>query len=125
MTLAAISWPAIVVGALLSGIAAALAVYAARERRRELLAAAAVAGVVGPLFWNAILHHVGGSEFFVDAPVVVIPASWQDTGSGVFTVAVATMLFGFGSARKLPGRSLAKLSLLCGIAAFLVDVYLY
>lgn len=86
---------------------------------------AAVAGALGPLLWNAILHQVGGSEFFVDAPVVVIPASWQDTGSGVFTVAVATVAFGFGSAGKMLAQRLATLSLLCGLGAFLVDVYLY
>ena len=68
-----------------------------RDRRYDVLAAAAVSGAAGPFLWNPILHRVGGSEFFVDAPVAVMPASWQDTGSGVFA----------------------------GLAAFLVDVYLY
>jgi hypothetical protein len=122
-----ISWTAILYGAFLSGIAAALLVFAVvqRDRRFDLLAVAALSGVVGPLLWNAILHHVGGGEFFVDAPVAVLPASWQDTGSGVFTVALATVVFGFGPMRHEAGRRVALVSLLCGLGAFLVDVYLY
>jgi hypothetical protein len=125
LPLAAIGWWTIAYGAVLSAVAAALLVFLGRERRAGPILTAAVAGALGPLLWNAILHKVGGSEFFVDAPVTVMPASWQDAGSGVFTVAVATMLFGFGSGRRASGRRLATLALLCGIGAFLVDVYLY
>jgi hypothetical protein len=38
-------------------------------------------------------------QFFLDAPIPVFPISWQDTGSGVFTVAVAALLLGFGPLR--------------------------
>jgi hypothetical protein len=121
-----ISWATILYGAVLSGIAAALLVFAVRrDRRPDLLVAAAVSGAVGPLLWNAILHRVGGREFFVDAPVTVMPASWQDTGSGVFTVAVAAVVLGLGPMRDELARRIALLSLLCGLGAFLVDVYLY
>ena len=121
-----ISWATIFYGALLSAIAAALLVFAVRrERRVDLLAASSLSGALGPLLWNAILHRVEGREFFVDAPVAVMPASWQDTGSGVFTVAVAALILGFGPMRAEEGRRLALLSLLCGLGAFLVDVYLY
>jgi hypothetical protein len=120
-----ISWTTIAYGALLSGIAAALLVTAVRERDRDVLAGAFFSGALGPLLWNGILHRVGGSEFFVDAPITVMPASWQDTGSGVFAVAVAALVLGFGPLRTGAGRRLALLSLLCGVGAFLVDVYLY
>jgi hypothetical protein len=121
-----ISWATILYGALLSAVAAAVLVFGIRrERRFDLLAAAALSGAGGPLLWNAILHRVEGSEFFVDAPVAVMPASWQDTGSGVFTVAVAALVLGFGPVRDEAGRRIAFLSLLCGLGAFLVDVYLY
>jgi hypothetical protein len=96
-----------------------------RTRRVDLLAAAALSGAAGPFLWNTILHRVGGSEFFVDAPVAVMPASWQDTGSGVFAVAVATVALGLGPVRDEPGRRVAVLALLCGLGAFLADVYLY
>lgn len=121
-----ISWESILYGAALSAAAATLLVFAARrDRRYDLLAAAAVSGAVGPLTWNAILHRVEGREFFVDAPVAVIPASWQDTASGVFTVAVAALVLGFGPGHDESGRRVAWLALLCGLGAFLVDVYLY
>ena len=121
-----ISWATILYGAFLSAVAAALLAFAARrERRVDLLAAAAVGGALGPLLWNAILHRVEGREFFVDAPLAVMPASWQDTGSGVFAVAVTALILGFGPLRDGTARSVAVLALLCGLAAFLVDVYLY
>jgi hypothetical protein len=121
-----ISWTTIFYGAFLSAVAAALLVFAVRrDRRFDLLAAAALSGAVGPFLWNAILHRVDGREFFVDAPVSIMPASWQDTVSGVFDVAVAALVFGFGPMRDEAGRHIAFLSLLCGLGAFLVDVYLY
>lgn len=71
-----LSWPTIFYGAFLSAVAAALLVFAVRrERRLDVLGAAALSGALGPFLWNAILHRVGGSEFFVDAPVAVMPAS--------------------------------------------------
>ena len=121
-----LSWATIVYGALLSATAAALLVFAVRrDRRHDVLAAAALGGAMGPFLWNAILHRVGGSEFFVDAPVAVMPASWQDAGSGVFAVAAVALFLGFGPARSQTGHHVALLSLLCGVGAFVVDVYLY
>ena len=118
-----LSWTTILYGALLSAVAAAVFVLGVRrDRRVDVLAAVALSGAAGPFLWNAILHRVGGSEFFVDAPVGVMPASWQDTGSGVFAVAVATLVLGFGSLREEASRRVALLSLLCGLGAFLVDV---
>ena len=113
-------------GALLSAVGAALLVFAlGRDWRVDVLAAAALSGALGPWLWNAILHRVKGSEFFVDAPVAVMPASWQDAGSGVFAVAVATLVLGFGPVRNEAAHRVALLSGLCGLGAFLVDVYLY
>jgi hypothetical protein len=60
-----------------------------------------------------------------DAPIAIFPISWQDTGSGVFTVAVATLLLGFGPVRAQPARRLAVCAILAGAAALLVDIYLY
>jgi hypothetical protein len=121
-----LSWETVLYGAGLSAVAAALLVFAAeRNRRFNVLAAAGLSGALGPLSWNAILHRVGGSEFFVDAPITVMPASWQDTGSGVFTVAVAALVLGFGPGSDDAGRRVAWWALLCGLGAFLVDVYLY
>src|SRR4051812_1843665 len=49
------------------------------------------AGCGGRAGWacglERILRSAGAPTFFHDAPVAVLPASWQDTGSGVFTLA--------------------------------------
>jgi hypothetical protein len=55
----------------------------------------------------------------------VLPASWQDTGSGVFATAAAALVLGLGPLRAATGRRVALVALVCGLAAFLVDVYLY
>ena len=121
-----ISWATILYGAALSALAGAALVYAVRrDRRLDVVAAAALASAAGPFLWNAILHRVEGREFFVDAPVAVMPASWQDTGSGVFAIAAAALIFGLGPLGGERGRRVVVLALLCGLAAFLVDVYLY
>lgn len=121
-----ISWGSIAYGAALSAAAAAAVVaLVLRERRPVVLLAAALAAAVGPLAWNAILHDTGGDGFFVDAPFAVLPASWQDTGSGVFATAAAVLVLGLGPLRAASGRRVALVALACGIAAFLVDVYLY
>src|SRR5215208_3733221 len=121
-----ISWGTIVYGAVLSAVAAVVLVFASRrDRRFDVLAAVAISGFLGPFLWNAILHRIEAREFFVDAPLAVMPASWQDTGSGVFAVAVTVMLLGLGPLGSAPARRAVAYALLAGLAAFLVDVYLY
>ena len=121
-----LSWGVIGYGAAVSAVAAAvLAALAGRERRPTVLVCAAASALLGPVAWNAILHATHASQFFHDAPIAVFPISWQDTGSGVFTVAVAAVLLGFGPLRAEPARRLAVLALLAGLGALLVDIYLY
>lgn len=113
-------------GAALSGLlAGALAWLAARERRPIAVALAALAAVAGPLAWNMILRAAHGHQFFTDAPIAVFPVSWQDAGSGVFTIATATVILGVGPLRTRPSTALVQLAILAGIAALLVDIYLY
>ena len=119
------SWGAVAYGAILSGIAAAAGLrFVLRDRRPSVLLTGALAAFAGPLAWNAILHHTGG-DFFVDAPVVVFPISLQDTGSGVFASALSALLLGFGPLRAAAGQRLALAVTVCGLAALLVDIYLY
>jgi hypothetical protein len=119
------TWGAVIWGVLAS---AALAVLAARflfrERRPVALAAIALAALLGPLLWDIILRHTGG-DFFVDAPGYVFPVSLEDTGSGVFATAIASTLLGLGPLRSDAGRRVATMALVCGVAALLVDIYLY
>jgi hypothetical protein len=51
--------------------------------------------------------------------------SWQDTGSGVFALASATVLLGLWSMAREPGRRLLLVAVLAAIPALLVDIYLY
>ena len=124
MSVLALTWAAISYGAVLSGIVAAAAVFLA-FRRVQLAVAGGASALLGPLAWNAVLHDAGGSGFFHDAPLVVFPVSWQDTGSGVFTLAAACLLLGAGPLSRGHGRRLAAAALVCAVSALLVDVYLY
>jgi hypothetical protein len=121
-----ISWGSILYGAALSAlVAGAVLALVSRLKRPAVILASALAAAAGPIGWNAILHAIDGSEFFVDAPIGFFPVSWQDTGSGVFAVAAAALILGLGPQRKDPGQHVALYSLLVGLAALVVDVYLY
>ena len=120
-----IGWGSILYGAALSALAAAIVVWLIRERRPAVVASAALAAAAGPIAWNAILHHLDAREFFVDAPIPVFPVSWQDTGSGVFALAAATLTLGLGVLRTASASTLTRIALSCAVAALLVDVYLY
>jgi hypothetical protein len=119
------TWGATIWGAFASALLAVVAVwFLLRERRQAALLTTALAALLGPLLWDLILRHTGG-KFFVDAPGYVFPVSYEDTGSGVFATAIAVLLLGFGPLRAATGRRVALNALICGLAALLVDVYLY
>jgi hypothetical protein len=119
------TWGAVTYGVVLSGVLAATALLVVlRERRAAVIATPAACAVVAPLCWDLILRHTGG-DFFVDAPGVVFPISFEDTGSGVFAAALSALALGFGPLRTATGRRLAATATLCGLAALLVDIYLY
>jgi hypothetical protein len=116
---------AVIWGVVASSVAAVAAVaLLQRERRPGVLVSVAAAAALGPLAWDLILRHTGG-DFLVDAPGVVFPVSFEDTGSGIFATAFGVLLLGFGPLRAASGRFVAVTSLVCGLAALLVDVYLY
>lgn len=122
-----LSWSTILYGAVLSAIATvALVAALIRPRQLPVIVTAGVAALLGPLAWNAILRATHGANFFHDAPITVLPASWQDTGSGVFAIAITAVALGFGPLSAAgTGRRLATAATLAGLAAFVVDVYLY
>src|SRR6266536_1224042 len=103
-----ISWWQIGYGAVLSGLVAALVLFfAGRPRRLPVVVAGGVATVAGAVAWNAILRAAHGDQFFTDAPLVLLPASWQDTGSGVFALATSGLLLGLAVAPTAPARRVA------------------
>jgi hypothetical protein len=97
----------------------------ARPRQPVVILTAVLATAAGPLACNAILRATHASQFFTDAPLRLLPASWQDTGSGVFALAAAAVLLGLGPLATDPARRTIRLAAVCGLAAFLVDIYLY
>ncbi len=121
-----LGWGSIGYGAALSAVLAGIALTVlTRPRQAAVILTGAVAAAAGPIAWNAILRATHANQFFTDAPVGVLPASWQDTGSGVFAFTLAAILLGVGSLATSPARRAVALAGLCGLAAFLVDVYLY
>jgi len=121
-----LSWSTITYSAALSALGAGILVaLASPPRRVTVIATAAASAFLGPLAWNAILRTTHGNSFFHDAPIAVFPVSWQDTGSGVFTLATAAVLLGLGAMAHDPGRRLLLVGLLTAMPALLVDVYLY
>ena len=120
-----ISWAAMGYGTALSVLVAAALTAIPKPRQASVIATAAIAAGLGALAWNAILHAAHGTEFFTDAPIPLFPASWQDTCSGVFATAVACLALGIGPLAGQPARRLTLTALLAGVAAFLVDTYLY
>jgi hypothetical protein len=121
-----ISWVQIAYGAVLSGVLAAVVLaFVARPHRLPAALGGGLATAAGAVAWNAILRAAHGAQFFTDAPVVVLPASWQDTGSGVFAVAATGLVLGLAVLPALPARRVAGYAAVCGVVAFLVDVYLY
>jgi hypothetical protein len=120
-----IEWWQILYGAALSALAAALLLaVAVRGRRPDVIALGALAALAGPIAWNAMLRAAHGNQFFTDLPFTLFPISWQDTGSGVFTLAAAALSYGLLAGAE-PVRRAAGYGLLAALAALLVDIYLY
>lgn len=122
-----IGWGQIFYGAALTTVIAALVFwFVKRERSLQVLVPAVAAALLGPLTWNAMLHRAAtdADAFFVDIPFKPFPVSWQDTGDGIVTLAVASLLLGSALRREPTGRVLG-LAVLVGLVAFLADIYCY
>ncbi len=122
-----IDWPQIFYGAALTAVLAAVVlIFIRRERTPVVVISVLVAALLGPMAWNTILHRAVADTdgFFVDIPFKPFPVSWQDTGSGVFTLAAASLLLGISLRQEKAGRVLS-VALTVAAIAFLVDIYLY
>ncbi|MFL6129388.1 MAG: hypothetical protein ACJ73E_10035 [Mycobacteriales bacterium] len=108
-------------GAAVSSVAAvALVFILSKDRRASVLSAAGVAAFLMPIAWNSILRATGATAAFShDLPFRPFPVSWQDTGSGIFTLAGAALIFGAGVLAREPARHAAALTTLTAIGAFL------
>jgi hypothetical protein len=121
------SWFAMTYGAALSAVlAVALVAYPGRDRRPGTLVAVAGSALAMPIFWNMILRVTGATGIFShDLPFRPFPISWQDVGSGVFTLAGAAVAIGLTAGSALPAARAVRLALWTALAALLIDIYLY
>lgn len=121
-----IGWGQVFYGAALTTAIAAVVLFVRRERDARVMAPALAAAFLGPLAWNSALQRAAteADAFFVDIPFKPFPVSWQDTGSGVFTLAIASVLLGVTLRREPAGRVLG-LAVMVALVAFLVDIYCY
>jgi hypothetical protein len=111
-----LAWSVIAHGAALSAaLAVVLVLLLAKQRQPAVLATVALGALVGPVSWYAILRATHADQLF----------SWQDTGSGVFTLAALSLLLGFGPLRTSPGQRVARVATVAALATLLVDIYLY
>jgi hypothetical protein len=121
-----ISWGTILGGAAMTAaFTAAVLLLIGRVGRPAVLTTAVVAAALAPVGWNAVLRATHAGQFFTDAPITVMPASWQDAGSGVVTFAAVAAVLGAGPQRREPAQGVVALAAIAGLVAFLVDVYLY
>jgi hypothetical protein len=121
-----IGWGTIAFGAVLTAVFAGGGVYVFGSERRGRVAL--IAGVVSGLAaagWNAVLHVTRAQGFFAEAPFGAFPISWQDGGSAVATLAATTVVLGTGLRRSARAVQLVFLTVMCALAALLVDVYFY
>ena len=81
--------------------------------------------VIGVAVQCQLANAAHGDQFFTDAPIVGLPASWQDTGSGVFALATASLILGLLALPTINARRVTGYALICGLVAFVVDMYLY
>jgi len=102
-----------------AAMTAAALVVIGRERRPAVLLAAIAASTLAPIAWNAVLRATHAAEFFTDAPIAALPASWQDTGSGIVTFGAVAAVLGAGPARNQPARRVVALAAIAGTVAFL------
>jgi hypothetical protein len=109
------------VAALSAALALVLLALVAKQRDRAVLA---VAGLTAGLGRHPVRTHTT-ARFSHDLPFPVFPISWQDTGSGVFTLAGAATALALGPTASWPARKTARLALWVALAALLVDIYTY
>ena len=111
-------------GAILTGLAAAVALYAwpwSRERRRILVAT--VAAALAFVIWRGALIVANGVNLDVDYPVL-LGLSFEDIGTGVMVFLATALALGLGVDRMEPARRVVTSAGLASVGALLVDRFI-
>jgi hypothetical protein len=115
-----LSWASILYGAALSAVVAGVALAALARPRPTGGHPDRPAGRRRTGGLDAILRATPTSQFFTDAPLRLLPASWQDTAPAYCPGHHRRPPRGRATGRPCQAHSIG-LAVLCGLAAFLVE----
>jgi len=111
----------IVLGAIVTGLAVAGALYAwpwSRQRRRIVVAT--IAAVVAFLIWRVALIIANGVNLDIDYPML-LGLSFEHIGTGVMAFMFVALGLGLGIDRAEPARRVVTSAGIAGAIAIFVD----
>jgi hypothetical protein len=113
-------WSHILYGSLIGPLVGVVALVVVGQRRPITLVTVAAGICGGTWIWNTMLNvrHAGVIISFKPFPI-----SWQDTGTGVFAFAGATLLLLVTVHRNEPGHRTLKVAGVAAGAALIMDIY--
>ena len=116
-----LSWASILYGAALSAVVAGVAwlPWPAPGQLAAILTGV-LAAAAGPVVLNAILRVTHASQFFTDAPLRLVPASWHDTAPAYCLSHRRRPPRGRATGRR-PCQAQHRAGCASGLAAFLVE----
>lgn len=118
-----LAWWRVAFGVGVGVVGSTAGLWLAKERNRSVLFASAVGVASGTALWNVMLNVRHARMIDGDIPFRAFPISWQDTGTGIFSFAFASLLLLATAHRETPGRRTLKVAGIAATIAFLFDVY--
>lgn len=111
---------------LAAGMAGALLAAIERARRAAVAVLGALVAAVSVVAWAVILRATDNVGAFTDEPALyAFPVIWQDLGSGVLALVLASLVFSLGPLRAVPVRRVVPLTLITAGSAQLVYIYVF
>ncbi len=119
----ALEWWKVAWGVAVGMTVSTLGLWVAKERSKSVLITAATGVGIGTAVWNTMLNVRQALTVDGDIPFRLFPISWQDVGTGIFSVAVTSVLLLATVYRREPGSKTLKVVGIAAGLAFLFDVY--
>ena len=123
MSALVLPWSHILYGSLIGPLVGVVALIVLGERRPITLVTVAAGICGGTWIWNTMLNVRHADVIDVDIPFKPFPISWQDTGTGVFAFATATLVLLATVHRNEPGHRTLKVAGVAALAALIMDIY--
>jgi hypothetical protein len=118
-----VPWSHVLYGSIIGPVVGTTLLWLLRERHKRTLAITAVGVFSGTWLWNLMLNIRHAGIIDGDIPFRLFPISWQDTGTGLFSFAVATALLLATTHRNEVGHRTLKIAGIASTAALLIDIY--